>query len=170
VTNDTESGTSKNRQARKNNISIINENEFTDIINAPEKAIDYNKMKKTTAKTASFETEGLDIAELALVDEQKETKIHFKPPVSVEIVYRDSMGEVTERKIDIFTRKSNRSDMEKDYLYAFCHLDNKVLTFRIDRIQQATANGKKVDIVQYLADAYRNDDKDSTIGRQISKE
>jgi hypothetical protein len=195
VTNDTESGTSKNRQARKNNISIINENEFRDIINAPEKASDYKK------RGYKVEIDEQNIVELALADVQKEkieynkmllnyekfiehhkainplfalcsesntgnNSILFNPPVSVEIVYCDSKEETTQRKIDIV---SARCDIDQNHIYAFCHLRNRNRTFNVHRILHATAHGNKVDIIQHLVDAYRRQPTlDDIIKRQIS--
>jgi tetratricopeptide (TPR) repeat protein len=43
VTNDTDSGSSKNELAKEYNTNIINENEFYDIINNPEKVNEYKK-------------------------------------------------------------------------------------------------------------------------------
>jgi hypothetical protein len=84
--------------------------------------------------------------------------IPFDPPISIEIIYQDRDGEITNRKIDIlYIAKSDYDDGY--YVKAFCHLRNENRTFNTERVQQTLVNGNSVDIIQHIVDTYRDTDK-----------
>lgn len=63
------------------------------------------------------------------------------------IWYKDSVGSVTEREIEIFKLSVKE---EKVYILAFCHLHHFVRIFDVDQIVKMTENGKTIDIREYL--------------------
>jgi hypothetical protein len=78
--------------------------------------------------------------------------IHFDKPILAEIIYYDANKKTTKREIDIISVKS---DYDEDSIYAFCHLRNKLRTFKVVRIQEVVVEGKKVDIIKHIIYAYK---------------